>query len=45
VREGVYTALCYGANGSAFAPIAARILRELITTGESRDAALFDPCR
>ncbi len=45
VRKGVYTALCYGANGSSFAPVAARILRELITTGESQDAALFDPAR
>jgi glycine/D-amino acid oxidase-like deaminating enzyme len=45
VRDGVYAALCYGANGSAFAPIAARILRELITTGESQDAALFDLSR
>jgi glycine/D-amino acid oxidase-like deaminating enzyme len=38
---GLYLALCFGANGSTFAAVAARVIRELITTGSSRDARLF----
>lgn len=39
-RESVYASLCYAGNGTTFAAIGARVLRELIVEGRSRDAGL-----
>lgn len=38
---GALFACCFGGNGFVFAAIAAEIIRDLITTGESADASVF----
>jgi len=40
-KKNVYVDLCYGANGTTMAAAGARVLRELIVDGSSRDAELF----
>ena len=40
-KRNVYVNLCYGANGTTMAATGARILRELIVEGSSRDVDLF----
>lgn len=45
LRPGVHACLGYGANGNAFAPVLARVVRELITTGQSRDEDVLGPSR
>jgi glycine/D-amino acid oxidase-like deaminating enzyme len=39
--KNVYVDLCYGANGTTMAVAGARVIRELIIDGTSRDAGLF----
>ncbi len=43
--ENVYVATGYGGNGMTFSSVAALVLRDLITTGESIYADLFSPSR
>lgn len=41
----VFTATAFGGNGMIYGTIAARVLSELITTGESAYKTLFEPAR